>query len=71
MKLLFENQNVKLKVNMKDETVRLSLEQIARLFDSNRKVIPRHIDNTFLNNKLDKGEVCAKFAHTSYMIITS
>ena len=37
--ILFENQNVKLEVNMKDETVQLSLEQIAKLFNRDRTVI--------------------------------
>ena len=31
--ILFENQDVKLEVNMKDETVWLTQEQMARLFD--------------------------------------
>ena len=30
--VLFENQGVKLEVNLKDETVWLNLEQIAELF---------------------------------------
>ena len=32
--ILFENQDVKLEVNMKDETVWLSQQQMAELFDS-------------------------------------
>ena len=63
--ILFENQNVKLEVNMKDETVWLSLEQMAKLFDRDRTVITRHINNVFKDNELDKNEVCAKFAHTT------
>ncbi len=63
--ILFENQNVKLEVNMKDETVWLSLEQMAKLFDRDRTVISRHINNVFKDNELDKNEVCAKFAHTT------
>ena len=63
--ILFENQSVKLEVNMKDETVWLSLEQMARLFDRDRTVIARHINNVFKDNELDKNEVCAKFAHTT------
>lgn len=31
--ILFKNQNVKLEVNMHDETVWLNAEQIAKLFD--------------------------------------
>ncbi len=30
--ILFENQNVKLEVNLRDETVWLNLEQMAELF---------------------------------------
>ncbi len=63
--ILFENQDVKLEVNMKDETVWLSLEQMAKLFDRDRTVIARHINNVFKDNELDKNEVCAKFAHTT------
>ena len=63
--ILFENQNVKLEVNMKDETVWLSLEQMAKLFDRDRTVITRHVNNIFKEQELDKKEVCAKFAHTT------
>ena len=63
--ILFENQKVKLEVNMKDETVWLSLEQMAELFSRDRTVIARHINNIFKDNELDKNEVCAKFAHTT------
>ena len=63
--ILFENQGVKLEVNMKDETVWLSLEQMAKLFDRDRTVITRHINNVFKDKELDKREVCAKFAHTT------
>ncbi len=63
--ILFENQNVKLEVNMKDETVWLSLEQMAKLFDRDRTVITRHINNIFKDVELDKNEVCVKFAHTT------
>ena len=63
--ILFENQNVKLEVNVKDETVWLSLEQMARLFNKDRSVIIKHINNIFKDNELDKKEVCAKFAHTT------
>lgn len=63
--IIFENQNVKLEVNMKDETVWLSLEQMSELFDRDRSVITRHINNIFKNSELNKEEVCAKFAHTT------
>ena len=63
--VLFENQDIKLEVNMKDETVWLSLEQMTKLFDRDRTVITRHINNIFKDGELDKNEVCAKFAHTT------
>lgn len=45
--VIFENQNVKLEVNMKDETVWLNQMQMAELFDKDRTVITRHINNIF------------------------
>ena len=51
--ILFENQDVKLEVNMKDETVWLTQEQMARLFERNIGVISRHIKNIFSENELD------------------
>ena len=61
--VLFKNQNVKLEVNMKDETVWLSLDQMARLFDRDKSVISRHIKNA-LEEELDNSAV-AKFATTA------
>ena len=61
--ILFENQNVKLEVNMKDETVWLSLDQMAKLFGRDKSVISRHINNA-LNEELDNS-VVAKFATTA------
>lgn len=61
--ILFENQSVKLEVNMKDETVWLSLDQMAKLFGRDKSVISRHINNA-LNEELDNS-VVAKFATTA------
>ena len=56
--ILFENQNVKLEVNMKDETVWLTQEQMSKLFDKDRTVITRHISNIFKDGELEeKGNV--------------
>ena len=63
--IIFENQDVKLEVNMKDETVWLNTEQMGELFGRDRTVITRHINNIFKSNELNKEEVCAKFAHTT------
>ena len=58
--ILFEDQGVKLEVNMKDETVWLSLDQMAKLFDRDKSVISRHIKNA-LEEELDNSTV-ANFA---------
>lgn len=51
--VLFENQNVKLEVNVNDETVWLTQNQMARLFDRDIKTISKHIINVF-EEELDK-----------------
>ena len=48
--ILFENQNVKLEVNMKDETVWLNTEQMAKLFDRDYKTIRKHINEILKKN---------------------
>ena len=57
--ILFKNQNVKLEVNMKDETVWLNTEQMAKLFGRDYKTIRKHINNA-LKEELDTSTV-AKF----------
>lgn len=61
--ILFENQNVKLEVNVKDETVWLNREQLSILFDRDIKTIGKHINNA-LKEELDNS-VVAKFATTA------
>ena len=61
--ILFENQDVKLEVNMKDDTVWLNREQLAMLFDRDIKTIGKHINNA-LNEELDNS-VVAKFETTA------
>ena len=58
--IIFENQNLKLEVNMKDETVWLNREQMSILFDRDIKTIGKHINNA-LKEELDNSTV-AKFA---------
>ena len=58
--ILFENQNIKLEVNMKDETVWLNTEQMSKLFERDYKTIRKHI-NSALKEELDSSTV-ANFA---------
>ncbi len=58
--ILFENQDVKLEVNVKEDTVWLNREQLAKLFDRDIKTIGKHINNA-LKEELDNSSI-AKFA---------
>ena len=62
--ILFENQGVRLEVNLKDETVWLNLEQMSELFSRDKSVISRHIKNA-LSEELNGEQVVAKFATTT------
>ena len=59
--ILFENQDVKLEVNVKDDTVWLSQQQMAELFDSSRTNIIEHINNIYSDGELDKISTCQDF----------
>ena len=59
--VLFENQDVKLEVNMKDDTVWLNAEQMSKLFDRDFKTIRKHINNA-LNEELNDEVTVAKVA---------
>ncbi len=52
--ILFENQEIKLEVNMKDETVWLTQAQMAELFGKDRTVITKHINNIFREGEIDE-----------------
>lgn len=58
---IFENQNIRLEVNVKDETVWLNTNQIAQLFDRDVKTIRKHINNA-LKEELNDEVTVAKFA---------
>ena len=63
--ILFENQGVKLEVNVKDETVWLNREQISKLFCRDIKTIGKHINNALKEDLSDDNSVVAKFATTA------
>ncbi len=46
--------NIKLDVNLENETVWLSLEQMTRLFGRDKSVISRHLKNIFEEGELEK-----------------
>ena len=63
--ILFENQDVKLEVNVKDETVWLTQEQMSKLFGKDRTVITRHINNIFKDGELEEKSNVQKMHFTN------
>jgi len=55
----------KLEVRMQGETVWLSLNQMAELFQRDKSVISKHIKNTFEEGELKPAAVVANFAITA------
>ena len=61
--ILYEPDNsFRLEVRVEDETVWLTLNQIAKLFDRDKSVISRHITNVFKEEELIMDSTVAKFA---------
>jgi len=62
--LVYATQDGKLKIDVRlaDETVWLSLDQLATLFQRNKSTISRHINNVFEEGELDPSATVANFA---------
>lgn len=60
-----EDGKTKLQVNLKDETVWLTQEQLAILFGKGRSTITEHIINVFKEGELKEDEVCRNFRQTT------
>ena len=64
--ILFENQGIKLEVNVKDETVWLTQEQMSKLFGKAKSTINEHIKNIFKENELQENETMTKFGNSEF-----
>ena len=60
-----ESGETKLEVKLENETVWLSQNQMAELFDKDRKTITGHIQNVFNEQELGENSVCSEFKHTA------
>ena len=60
-----EDGLTKIDVKIENETVWLSIDQMAELFQRNKSTISRHIKNIFKEGELDKEVVVAKYATTT------
>lgn len=64
--ILFENQGVKLEVNLKDETVWLKQEQMSKLFGKAKSTINEHIKNVYKEGELIEKETMTKFGNSEF-----
>jgi len=60
-----EDGLTKINVNLQNETVWLSLDQMAELFQRDKSTISRHIKNVFNEGELSKNSVVANYATTA------
>jgi len=51
----------KIDVKIQNETVWLSQQQMAELFDTSRTNVIEHINNIYLEEELDKNSTCQNF----------
>lgn len=59
------DHQTQIEVKFEKETVWLNQAQISELFNRDRTVITRHINNIFKDQELEEGLVSANFAHTT------
>ena len=52
--ILFDEENIKLEVNLKDETVWLTQKQMEMLFEVSHSTLSEHINNIFMEGELDE-----------------
>lgn len=64
--ILFENQEVKLEVNMKDETVWLTQDQMSKLYGKAKSTINEHIKNIYKSKELLESETMSKFGNSEF-----
>jgi hypothetical protein len=64
---IFKNESgdIEVSVTLRDETVWLSLNQLAKVFDRDKSAISRHLSNIFREKELQQESVVAKFATTA------
>jgi prophage maintenance system killer protein/prophage antirepressor-like protein len=63
--VVYDNGEIELKVEIKDENIWLTQKQIAELFDVQRPAITKHLSNIFKSKELDEKVVCSILEHTT------
>jgi len=64
--VIFNNQDINLEVNMKDETVWLSQAQMSKLFGKSKSTINEHIKNIYKTSELLESETMSKFGNSEF-----
>ena len=59
------DENAKVQVVIKDETLWCTQKAMAQLFGVDRTVVSKHLKNIFESFELQQDSVCANFAHTA------
>ena len=60
-----KNGKITLDVNLANETIWLSQQQMADLFGINRQAITKHLKNIFISEELNENAVCSILEHTA------
>jgi prophage maintenance system killer protein len=60
--VLYKNR---LEVRLENDTVWLTQKQLSELFNTERSVVTKHLQNVFNSGELEEKSVCANFAHTA------
>jgi len=63
--VIYEDGVVSLEATVEKDTLWLSQQQIAELFDVQRPAITKHLSNIFKSNELNEKVVCSKMEHTT------
>lgn len=65
--IIYESDNGKIKIDARfeEESIWLTQEQIAQLFNKGRSTIAEHISNAFKEKEIDEKKVCRKFRRTT------
>lgn len=64
--ILFEGQDVKLEVNIKEETIWLTQAQMANLFGKSKSTINEHIKNIYKEDELFEFDTMRKFGNSEF-----
>ena len=60
-----EDGGVHVQIDAVNETIWMTQKAMAKLFDTDRTVITKHLKNIFDSSELQQDSVCANFAHTA------